>query len=282
MSTHEDLHAAAEPFVCPNCDARALGRFCFHCGQKRPVDADLSLQHAGVYVVEELLNVDGRILTTIKLLFAQPWQLAFDFLAGRRARYVHPLRLFLTFSAAFFLLQASTMSTAFESALGARVTAGMRVQAKVEGVPFETVVTRNDQRLAVVYKSSFIAGTLLTGVWLWVFFRRDYPYLAQHMVVALYFSCIAMAIVAAGNLIHLAIGKGSFNPTAVGGGTAAGSAVGLTIMMLLAAMITRIYLRERKGAATQLALGGVVLLVFLSVMVLPAFAASRYLHTLVR
>lgn len=53
-------------------------------------------------------------------------------------------------------------------------------------------------------------------------------------------------------------------------------------MMLLAAMITRIYLRERKGAATQLALGGVVLLVFLSVMVLPAFAASRYLHTLVR
>ena len=102
------------------------------------------------------------------------------------------------------------------------------------------------------------------------------------MVVALYFSCVAMAIVAAGNLIHLAVGKGTFNPTAVGGGTVAGSAIGLAIMMLLAAMITRIYSREKKGAATQLALGGVVLLVFLTVMVLPAFAASRYLHTLLR
>ena len=270
------------PFVCPNCEASAAGTFCFHCGQKRPVDADLSLKHAGVYVAEELLNIDGRILTTIKLLFTRPWKLASDFLAGRRARYVHPLRLFLTFSAAFFLLQASTMSTAFDSALGVRVTAGMRAQAEIERVPFETVVARNDQWLAVVYKSSFIAGTLLTGVWLWVFFRREYPYLAQHMVVALYFSCLAMAIVAAGNLVHLAIGKGAFNPTAVGGGTAAGSAIGLAIMMLLAAMITRIYLREKKGAATQLALGGVVLLVFLSVMLLPALAASRYLHTLLR
>jgi len=271
-----------EAFVCPNCDAEAQGTFCSQCGQKRPVDADLSLKHAGVYVVEELLDLDGRILTTIKLLFTRPWQLALDFLAGRRARYVHPLRLFLTFSAAFFLLQASTMSTAFDSALGVRVTAGMRAQAEAEGVEFETVVARNDQWLAVVYKSSFIAGTLLTGVWLWAFFRRQYPYLAQHMVVALYFSCLAMVIVAAGNLIHQAIGKGAFNPTAVGGGTAAGAVITLTIMLLLTAMITRIYVREKRSAATQLAIGGVALLVFLSVMILPALAASRYLHTLVR
>jgi hypothetical protein len=39
---------------------------------------------------------------------------------------------------------------------------------------------------------------------------------------------------------------------------------------------------RKKARPTQLALGGVVLLVFLTVMVLPAFAASRYLHTLVR
>ena len=52
-------------------------------------------------------------------------------------------------------------------------------------MPFDTVVARNDRRLAVVYKSSFIAGTLLTGLWLWMFYRRDYPYLTQHMIVAL-------------------------------------------------------------------------------------------------
>src|SRR5688500_8877884 len=164
----DDRYAAGSTFICPNCATMTPGPFCCHCGQKRPADADLSLRHAGVYVVEELLNVDGRLLTTLKLLFTQPWQLALDFLAGRRARYVHPLRLFLTFSAVFFLLQASTMTTAFDSALGARVTAAMRVQAQEEGVAFDTVVARNDRRLAVVYKSCFIAGTLLTGLWLWM------------------------------------------------------------------------------------------------------------------
>jgi hypothetical protein len=158
----------------------------------------------------------------------------------------------------------------------------MRVQAQEEGVPFDTVVARNDRRLAVVYKSSFITGTLLTGLWLWVFYRRDYPYLTQHMVVALYFSCLAMATAAAGNAIQLAIGSGAQNPTAVGGGRVGGLIVELTIIMLLGQMVTRIYLRQKKGAVTQLALGAVVLLVFLAVMVLPAFAASRYLHTLVR
>ena len=39
------------------------------------------------------------------------------------------------------------MTTAFESNLGARVSASMQAQAVQEGVSFETVVARNDQRL---------------------------------------------------------------------------------------------------------------------------------------
>ena len=143
----EDPQVTADLFVCPNCETTTPGPFCFHCGQKRPVDADLSLRHAGSYVVEELLNLDGRLLTTVKLLFTRPWRLTLDFFEGRRARHVHPLRLFLAFSAVFFLVRASTMTTAFESRLGIRVTSTMRAQALEEGVPFETVVARNDQRL---------------------------------------------------------------------------------------------------------------------------------------
>jgi hypothetical protein len=56
------------------------------------------------------------------------------------------LRLFLAFSAVFFLVRASTMTTAFDSGLGVRVTSSIRAQALEEGVPFETVVARNEQR----------------------------------------------------------------------------------------------------------------------------------------
>ena len=38
------------------------------------------------------------------LLLLRPWQLTNDFNAGRRARYVHPLRLYLIASVLFFLL----------------------------------------------------------------------------------------------------------------------------------------------------------------------------------
>lgn len=275
----DQLTTAVDLFVCPNCGTETPGKFCFHCGQKRPVDADLSLRHAIEHVGEELLHVDSRIRTTVKLLFTRPSQLALDFLEGRRARHVHPMRLFLTFGAVFFLLQASTMTTAFDSGLGRRVTASMRAQAQEEGVPFETVVKRNDQRLAIVYKSSFIAGTLLTGVWLWLFYRRDYPYLAQHMAVALYFSCLAMTAVFAASVLHAAIGSGPQNPTAVGGGRLSALVILLTNISL-SRMMSRLYLRGKKGSATQLKFGAVMLLVIMSVLLLPTFAAGRYVRGL--
>jgi hypothetical protein len=270
---------AADLFVCPNCGTETPGTFCFHCGQKRPVDADLSLRHVVEHVGEELLHVDGRIPTTVKLLFTRPSQLALDFLEGRRARHVHPMRLFLTFGAVFFLLQASTMTTSFDSGLGRRVTASMRAQAQEEGVPFETVVERNDHRLAIVYKGSFIAGTLLTGVWLWLFYRRDYPYLAQHMAVALYFSCIAMTAVFVASVLNAAIGGGPQNPTAVGGGRLSALVILLTNISL-GQMMSRIYLRGKQGSATQLQFAAVMLLVIMSMLLFPTFVAGRYVRTL--
>jgi hypothetical protein len=49
------------------------------------------------------LNWDSKFFATIGLLIAKPWRLTNDFLAGKRARYVHPLRLYLLASILFFL-----------------------------------------------------------------------------------------------------------------------------------------------------------------------------------
>lgn len=48
--------------------------------------------------------VEGALLRTLKALLFQPGLLAADFIAGRRARYVGPLRLYLTASVLSFLL----------------------------------------------------------------------------------------------------------------------------------------------------------------------------------
>jgi hypothetical protein len=53
---------------------------------------------------DSFLNWDTKFLHSMNQLLIRPWQLTNDFNAGRRARYVHPLRLYLIASVLFFLL----------------------------------------------------------------------------------------------------------------------------------------------------------------------------------
>lgn len=55
-----------------------------------------------VDVLNEFLNWDSKFFATIGLLIVKPWRLTNEFLAGHRARYVHPLRLYLLASILFF------------------------------------------------------------------------------------------------------------------------------------------------------------------------------------
>src|SRR5712691_5969266 len=86
---------------CENCGAQLTGRYCAQCGQAA-VDYRRSFRHVIVDVLDSFLNWDSKFLATIGLLIARPWRLTNEFLAGRRVRYVHPLRLYLLASILFF------------------------------------------------------------------------------------------------------------------------------------------------------------------------------------
>jgi len=55
-----------------------------------------------VDVLDSFLNWDSKFFATLGLLIVKPWRLTNDFLAGKRVRYVHPLRLYLLASILFF------------------------------------------------------------------------------------------------------------------------------------------------------------------------------------
>lgn len=88
---------------CENCDAALTGEFCSKCGQ-HAIDYRRSLFRVLVDAADSFFNWDTKFLKSIGLLLIRPWKLTNDFNAGRRARYVHPLRLYLLASIAFFLL----------------------------------------------------------------------------------------------------------------------------------------------------------------------------------
>ncbi|MEO8438908.1 MAG: DUF3667 domain-containing protein [Spartobacteria bacterium] len=91
------------PFThCEDCGAELHGRYCAKCGQVA-VDYHRSFRHVIADVAESFLNWDSKFTKTIGLLLISPGWLTNQFVAGRRTRYLHPLRVYLLVSIVFFL-----------------------------------------------------------------------------------------------------------------------------------------------------------------------------------
>ncbi|HEY5851839.1 MAG TPA: DUF3667 domain-containing protein [Lysobacter sp.] len=88
------------PSHCENCNAPLEGHYCHDCGQS-VVNPVRDAGHALEEVFEAFWHLDGRIFRTLRDLLV-PGRVASNYLAGQRARYVAPLRLFLVLSVVTF------------------------------------------------------------------------------------------------------------------------------------------------------------------------------------
>ena len=86
---------------CENCGAELHGHWCSKCGQPA-IEYRRSFRYVVSDLLNEFLNWDSKFFTTIALLLLKPWRLTNEFLAGKRVRYVNPLRLYLLASILFF------------------------------------------------------------------------------------------------------------------------------------------------------------------------------------
>lgn len=91
--------------TCRNCEAPMHGAWCAQCGQ-HAVHEDPSFHDLVHDASHEFLHVDGKIVETLRLLFARPGELTAEHWRGRRIRYVAPIRLYLTLSVLYFLVAA--------------------------------------------------------------------------------------------------------------------------------------------------------------------------------
>lgn len=106
---------------CLNCGAPLSGPFCSSCGQ-RVIPANPTVAELTNDAWQELSGYDGRILATVRGLLL-PGQLTDEYLAGRRAHYLPPLRVYLTVSVLYFLTAAAAPTTIGEIN-GRQVSAG--------------------------------------------------------------------------------------------------------------------------------------------------------------
>jgi len=89
---------------CPNCGnpLRAHDNFCPNCGQENH-ELKLPFSHLFLELFESLFHFETKFFTTLKIIFTRPGQITRDFWEGKRARYMHPFRLYIFVSLLFFL-----------------------------------------------------------------------------------------------------------------------------------------------------------------------------------
>jgi hypothetical protein len=89
--------------TCLNCNAIVHSKFCSECGQLNS-EPKISLKELLHDFLHDLTHFDGKFFDTSKYLIFKPGFLSTEFMRGRRANYLHPVRLYIFTSAIFFYL----------------------------------------------------------------------------------------------------------------------------------------------------------------------------------
>ena len=88
---------------CHNCGAAVSGNFCAACGQETALHVASAREFLHEFI-GHYVALEGKLWKTLALLIFRPGMLTAEYIAGRRARYVQPLRIYLTLSILFFAL----------------------------------------------------------------------------------------------------------------------------------------------------------------------------------
>lgn len=194
---------------CRNCGTELQGAYCHACGQ-RGSSASVGVHDFVHEAAHEFLHVDGKILQTIRLLVWKPGQLTVEFLEGRRARYISPLRVYLTFSLLFFTL-AALLPRGLDGAVKVRGPKGAgqlhaetdferRLQsglskAEKDGTLVAKEVLHDLPKVMFVLMPVF---ALLT----WAFYRRQQKYYVPHLYYAVHFHAFMFLVMSVYVLIQ--------------------------------------------------------------------------------
>lgn len=96
--------------ICLNCNTPLYGRFCHRCGQEN-TEPRTSVWGLITHFFYDITHFDGKFFSTTKYLVTRPGFLPKEYMRGRRAAYLNPIRMYIFTSAFFFLIFFSLYSS---------------------------------------------------------------------------------------------------------------------------------------------------------------------------
>jgi hypothetical protein len=182
------------------------GDYCSHCGQ-HAIDLHRPFSSLVSDAVGDLLNLDTRLLRTLRPLMLKPGQVAKDFIAGRRAAHVPPLKSYLIAALVFFglftlfpsqapvrvFVEGSPEQTAARNEGGSRTTFSLPRSVSYQDEWYQGAVARAmkrpDEFAHAVYANvprAFFCLVPVFALFLELLYRKQ-GFLIDHLVFALYY-----------------------------------------------------------------------------------------------
>ena len=183
---------------CANCGAALTGPFCAACGQEaRPPNP--GLRYFLQDLARDLFDYDGKVFRSVWLLFARPGYLTREAFADKRASYISPLKLHLSFSVLFFAVLALAPNV-IDFKLNYTPSQGEQLDpAVMAGKQNEVRAAINDVTNRRLPQAMFVLMPVFAA--LVMLFRRKsgrtYPqhlYFAMHVHAVAFFAATVIAI----------------------------------------------------------------------------------------
>jgi len=201
------------PRTCTNCSHDAVDVYCARCGEKQPHHHDLTVGHFAHEAFHELVHLDSKLFRTLRDLLFRPGELTLAYFAGRKLRYVAPLRMFLTLFALQFLAYSAYKPVAIYSIDGMlrldtthKFERALDRSAAKRNIPIgelrESLNHRWQKNMSLLSLGTIVGIALV----LKLLYVRHKRYLAEHLVFAAHFMCFAYVMSLAMFPVYLVIG----------------------------------------------------------------------------
>lgn len=214
------MNSVATPPIdnCPNCGTMLLGGHCHECGQKKINPNEFSLKQFLARVANDITDLESnKIFKTLFAMVIRPGLLAIEYLAGRRNNYIGPVKLYLTFSALYFLFAWTVLSEirggSAQRTARNPITVSMARQRGMDPAVLADKIYQKAEKYATALR---FFSVLISGTFLAALYFRMRKYYVEHLVFSLYYYSFDFFCKSVFALLFLAVGAlGLKMPTAV-------------------------------------------------------------------
>ena len=204
-------HRASDSTKCLNCGAELTGEYCHQCGQPKLHRHEFSIKHFLGHLVHEFTHLDSnKVFKTLSALVFRPGLLTADYLAGRKGKHINPIRIYLTFSALYFLFAWGALADIrggnVERTARNRYTIAVAQKKGIEPIVLAEKIHHRAEKFAAGLR---FAGVTISALFLTIAYFRMRRYYVEHLIFSLHyysFDFFCKSFIAAIYIVAAALG----------------------------------------------------------------------------